>query len=129
MEISNEIMLALIGVMLALFKLIEKLAAKVFPKTNGEAKTRALIHEVINIVGHTKTLTHEEHDWLKNLSDSHDRLNDEGLSVWCFPASIKKQIEAIRGDHEIIKKFLEIDTRTLGDIWGKIEKCLEKKND
>ncbi len=101
MEISNEIMLGLIAALMGLIKIIEAVVKKIGARNGG---------------GH-KTLTHEEHDWLKTIAENHDVRN---------PQSILNQMEECKKLNQEILKITESNRRTHDDIWEYLQKLRRK---
>ena len=107
MEISNEIMLALIGALMLTLRIIEGVTKKIFG--NGK-KTSDLDKDMLDLLK-------EIREYTKELHRLHSITNEDGVPVFYFPVTSKKQIERIEELSERIMKIAEFNERTLKDIW------------
>ncbi len=110
MEISNDIMLGLIAVMMAVTKIVEKLIAKIVNKKNGNdgSAERKLMHDIID--------TLEEQG--RQIESIEKTVGEEG--------GLRKHIEVNGNKLDAVQKIAEFNERTLKDVWDRIMKFRTK---
>jgi len=90
------VIITFIALSISLVKIIEILIKKLIPKskTLSEEEYEKLQEIQENIIKLAKCikkesiLTEDEHQWLKNLNDLHNKYDKDGVPLWFYPRSL-----------------------------------------